>query len=344
MNRVYSISLRLHELGFPNAWFLMSVYGPTEAGNKDAFLQEIRDIQASVGGPWLINGDFNMIYRAEDKNNSRLNRRQMGHFRHLLSDLELKELHLHGRLFTWSNERTHPTLERIDRVFVSTEWEDLYPNSYLQSLYSGCSDHPPLLLQSNALVHAKKCFHFESIWVRYPGFLEVVKDAWVCPLIDADPIHRLYWMMRNTARALQRWSDRFVGSVRLQLAIAKEVVLRLEMAQDHRQLSSAEEALRKKLKKKALGLASLQRTIVRQRSRLLHLSAGDANTKFFHSHASQRRSKRFIPSLSDGITTVHGEEEKSELAHNFFNSIIGSMAPRRHEFDFEFLGIPQLNL
>jgi endonuclease/exonuclease/phosphatase family metal-dependent hydrolase len=70
----------------------------------------------------------------------------MGRFRHLLSDLELKELHLHGRLFTWSNERTHPTLERIDRVFVSAEWEDLYPNSYLQSLYSGCSDHAPLLL------------------------------------------------------------------------------------------------------------------------------------------------------------------------------------------------------
>jgi hypothetical protein len=45
--------------------------------------------------------------------------------------------------------------------------------------------------------------------------------------------------------------------VRLQIAIAKEVVLRLKMAQDHRQLSPTEEALRKKLKKKALGLASL---------------------------------------------------------------------------------------
>jgi hypothetical protein len=66
--------------------------------------------------------------------------------------------------------------------------------------------------------------------------------------------------------------------------------------------------------------------------------------KFFHSHASQHHNKIFIPSLSDGIVTVHGEEEKMELAHNFFNSIIGSMAPRRHEFDFEFLGIPRLNL
>jgi hypothetical protein len=43
----------------------------------------------------------------------------MGRFCRFLNDLKLLELHLHGRLFTWSNERTNPTLERIDRVFVS---------------------------------------------------------------------------------------------------------------------------------------------------------------------------------------------------------------------------------
>jgi hypothetical protein len=71
----------------------------------------------------MINGDFNMIYQAADKSNGRLHRRQMGRFRRLLSDLELKQLHLHGRLFTWSNERTHRTLERIDRIFISLDWE-----------------------------------------------------------------------------------------------------------------------------------------------------------------------------------------------------------------------------
>jgi hypothetical protein len=35
----------------------------------------------------------------------------MGRFRRFLNDLELDELHLHGRLFTWSNEMSHPTLE-----------------------------------------------------------------------------------------------------------------------------------------------------------------------------------------------------------------------------------------
>jgi hypothetical protein len=80
--------------------------------------------------------DFNLIYQAADKNNGHLSRRMMGRFRLFLNDLEFLELHLHGRLFTWSNERTHPTLERIDRVFVSLDWELLFPSSLLQAISS----------------------------------------------------------------------------------------------------------------------------------------------------------------------------------------------------------------
>jgi hypothetical protein len=68
-------------------------------------------------GPWVLCGDFNLIYQAQDKNNDCLSRRMMGRFRHFLNDLELDELHLHGCLFTW---RSHPTLECIDMMFVSS--------------------------------------------------------------------------------------------------------------------------------------------------------------------------------------------------------------------------------
>jgi hypothetical protein len=54
-----------------------------------------------------------------------------------------------------------------------------------------------------------------------------------------------------------------VGSIKVQLEIAKEVVLRLEMAQDRRVLSCQEESLRQELKMKSLGLSSLQWTIAR---------------------------------------------------------------------------------
>ena len=71
-------------------------------------------------------GDFNRIYKDEDKNNSNLNRAMMGRFRRLINDLSLKEIPLHGQKFTWSNLQDSPTLVKLDRVLCSVDWEQLF--------------------------------------------------------------------------------------------------------------------------------------------------------------------------------------------------------------------------
>lgn len=75
-----------------------------------------------------------MIYRDEDKNNGNLNRRMMGRFRCFLNDCELKEIYLHGRRYTWSNERDTPTLVRLDRVFTTLAWEEMFGSCMLRCL------------------------------------------------------------------------------------------------------------------------------------------------------------------------------------------------------------------
>jgi hypothetical protein len=75
-----------------------------------------------------------------------------------------------------------------------------------------------------------------------------VADAWVCPLQDADAFRVLDYKLRNTAKALKSWSMKNIGSVKLQLILARQIVGRLEAAQDHRTLSREEAALRKRQK------------------------------------------------------------------------------------------------
>jgi hypothetical protein len=41
--------------------------------------------------PWLLNDDFNLIYRGEDKNNDMLNQCLMGQFRRFLNEACLRE-------------------------------------------------------------------------------------------------------------------------------------------------------------------------------------------------------------------------------------------------------------
>lgn len=76
------------------SWWFTGVYGPQSDEGKVQFLSELRDIRRACNGPWAIGGDFNMIYRAEDKNNTNIDRPMMGRFRRFLNELELKEIAL----------------------------------------------------------------------------------------------------------------------------------------------------------------------------------------------------------------------------------------------------------
>lgn len=140
--RSHSVSARV-----ASARSLTAVYGPVDDNLKPAFLDELHAVRAAGQDPLLVCGDFNLIYQAADKSNDRLNRRSMRRFRRALDDTQLDELYLHGRLYTWSNERRRPTLEHIDRAFASADWLELFPNHHLRCLSSDCSDHAPLLLQ-----------------------------------------------------------------------------------------------------------------------------------------------------------------------------------------------------
>jgi hypothetical protein len=238
-----------------------------------------------------------------------------------LNSMELTELHLQGWLFTWSNEQQHPTLSKIDRAFACMDWCELYPNHALRALSSGVSDYAPLLLHTDVAAPGKPRFRFESIWPIFLGYMEAVVDGWHGAPAQADAFRSLHIKLHNTAKALNHWSQKFVGSVRFQLAVAKEVIFKLEQAQDSRPLSVEERELRVELKFKCLGLALLARMIARQRSRILHLKEGDANTRYYQLQACHRSKKSFIDKFShQGCTLVH-EEHKAEALFQHFSSI-----------------------
>jgi len=214
----------------------------------------------------------------------------MGRFRRFLDEVEVKEIPLLRRKYTWSNERSSPTLVRLDRTFCCVNWEDVFPYAVLQSTVLVVSDHCPLVLGMNVASASKRRFHFESFWTKLPGFFEVVQQNWNAPVNSSCAVKRLFLKLQRLSRDLQRWRQRKVGNVKLQLEIAKEILHRLEIARDSRDLSDREENFRKKLKLHCLGLASFERTIARLRSRILYLREGGANTFFSISkHGSERK-------------------------------------------------------
>lgn len=263
----------------------------------------------------------------------------MGRFRRLINDLALKEVPLHGRKFTWSNHQDSPTLVKLDRVLCSTDWEQLFPNCLLQSLATEDSDHCPLFLSLQDIKTGVKRFHFEAFWPKLDGFNEAVATAWESIPQSSCPFATLDQKFQAVSRGLQSWSDKTVGHVKSQLALAREVLLQLEIAQDVRSLSPEERWFRNALKKHSLALASLQRTIARLRSRIGWLKDGDANTKLFHLHSQHRKRKNFFGKLrsEDQLYTTH--EDKAQLVDEFYRNLLGTQLNREHTIDLRELGL-----
>lgn len=58
-------------------WSMTGVYGPQRKRRKLQFIEELKNLKSKVTEKWLLLGDFNLIYKAADKNNNRLDRRLM---------------------------------------------------------------------------------------------------------------------------------------------------------------------------------------------------------------------------------------------------------------------------
>jgi hypothetical protein len=339
---VFSVTITL-QLDGGEPWSLTTVYGPTQDPLKIEFLNELRAIRAGLVGPWAVTGDFNLILEAADKNNSILHRRMMGRFQRLLNDVELKEQNLVGRRYTWSNERQSPTLEKLDRWFCSVDWDEGHPDCLLQARSSSLSDHCAIMLSTNVSFRRKSRFHFQSFWTSIEGFQEAVSAGWFSVEEHSNPFVDLSNRLRETAKVLTRWSQRRVGNLKEQILMANEVIFQLDRAMDRRVLNQDERWLRGQLKKKVLGLASLERTIAHQRSRIAWLQEGDANTAFFHSHASARRRKNHIFRLRRGNTLVTEPAEMCDTATEHFVELLGTPGVREHAISLQNLDLPPID-
>jgi hypothetical protein len=66
----------------------------------------------------------------------------------VINDLNLRELEMPRRTYTWANALPNRTYEKLDRILMSTKWEQKFPLSNVVALARNMLDHTPLLLDS----------------------------------------------------------------------------------------------------------------------------------------------------------------------------------------------------
>nr|CAD1831627.1 unnamed protein product [Ananas comosus var. bracteatus] len=195
--------------------FLISnIYGPTSVDLKADFFHELQTICDRAGDRWTALGDFNVMLSVQDKNGAPTNVSEILQFREVINEIGLIDLPLLNRTYTWSNGRRNPTLERLDRALISQGCHYSFPTSTLRALPRPRSDHTPLVLSSYTFLPSSNLFRFESFWLRYPSFKEVVASSWNRSVFDPEPSKCFKLKINQVTETIKSWSAGLYSTIK----------------------------------------------------------------------------------------------------------------------------------
>jgi mannosylglycoprotein endo-beta-mannosidase len=138
---------------------------------------------------------------------------------------------------------------------------------------------------------------------------------------------------KKTGKKLRMWSKGLFSKAKVELHMALEVILRLDVAQENRALSN-DDRDRARWKRRIIGLAALERSRKRQASRITILKEGDANTRFFHLRVNARKRKNHILRLKHNNGWVTEHDQKKNIIHSHFTRIVKRGPPRTKNFNW----------
>ena len=137
----------------------------------------------------------------------------MTDFSNFIDTSNLVDLPLGGGPSTWSSGSSNPSMSRIDRFLISSDWEDRYPDVIQKLLPRPLSDHFPLLLEVGSLARGKSPFQFENMWLKDDGFVDRIAAWWSNYSFSGPPSLVLAHKLKALKEDLKKWNYHEFGNV-----------------------------------------------------------------------------------------------------------------------------------
>ncbi|KAL0011411.1 hypothetical protein SO802_006519 [Lithocarpus litseifolius] len=307
----FSVSVQWQGVEDGFIWACSGVYGPNDNLSRGLMWDELAGVQQYWTAPWCCIGDFNVVrFPSERSGTSRLSP-AMEQFSEFIEDLNLIDLPLEGGRFTWSSGSDQQSMSRIDRVLVSHEWDEHYPDVIQRILPRPVSDHFPILVEVGGMARGKSPFRFENMWLKTDGFTERVYSWWNRHSFSGTPSFVFAKKLKALKEDIIQWNRSEFGHVGRKKTLLLEALKLLDGKEGESGLSDAESCERVLVRSEIEHLSFLEEISWRQKSRMLYIKEGDNNTKFFHKVANSRRRFNHLSMLEvDGVIY----EEESEVA------------------------------
>ncbi|GJS85892.1 RNA-directed DNA polymerase, eukaryota [Tanacetum coccineum] len=288
--------------------FIM-VYSPQDANVKALLWYRLHSLLIRFNGCSIIMGDFNVVRVREERFGSEFNSSMAEDFNDFITENELVDLPLGGYKFTWVN-RYATKMSKIDRILISDEMTERFPDLTATILDKGIPDHRPILVKEATIDYGPPPFRFFHSWIECKGFEEIVIQSWNQPCVDGDNhIILLKNKLKRLKNAIKIWSSdrrKKDHEEKHQLATnIKDIDLKADQG-----VASADDILaRQGFLLKMGDIKKKEAADLLQKARVNWCTDGDENSKFFHGLINQKRRQVAIRGklLANRIAMVAGD-------------------------------------
>lgn len=174
----FSLTVKFYSKTDNFKWRCTSVYGPNVRSLKRPFWEELHDFCNDPSIPWVVCGDFNVIFALEEKPSGVPNLEDIRCANAFMFDLGLLEPPASGRKFTCTNGQADPIWVKLDRFVVNYAWVSCFPKLIQNNLPRLGSDNVPIRLEVGVHRFTPRPFRFELAWTTAEGFQELVLQWW----------------------------------------------------------------------------------------------------------------------------------------------------------------------
>lgn len=298
---------------------LVNICAPNVIVSRRELWEELLILKANDQNPWCIGGDFNEIKDVSERVGCIGVDRGMRDFIEFCNNMEILDLPMLGRKFTWSNYQNQAIHSRLDRFLLSQTFLDKF--KVLQwGLPRPISDHCPIMLLDDKRDWGPKPFRFMDMWLSHPDCLKIAKATWdevqVCGWAGFTIVQKL----RAIKDRLRVWNKEEFGNINCALEDTEAKLHHFDTLAEERQLNEEEKALRCSTKAEFWRLSKLSETLWKQKSRVKWLKLGDRNTRFFQVTANNRFKRNLVGSVSVNGVMVEDPGMIKDAAVEFFGN------------------------
>jgi exonuclease III len=306
---------------------IINVYAPCNlVAKRQLWVELVVARNTFVAEVWCFLGDFNSVRCMEERKGvggrgnreiSKVMREDQRLFNLLIDNLELEDLVLLGRKFTWVQPNGE-CFSRLDRVLVSNNWREVWGDVSLWALPRDVSDHCPILLRYALADWGPKPFRFNNYWLKNKEFKKVVARSWI-------EISNNGWMARvfreklkAVREALKKWNVETYGVTEAKIPSLVASIHDFEVLGEVRDLTEAERVEWKKNCDHLWALLKSKDRLEFQRSKSKWLKEGDVNSSYFHACVKGRKCTNNIVALKKGEGWLENPSCIKEEICNYF--------------------------